>query len=628
VAARAVGAELSTLARLEAPLRARNLARTGGAGPADPIEPYHDRIRETVLGHLAPAERRALHAELARALEESGSNELEALAGHLREAGEHARAAGYAARAGDEAAQALAFDRAARLYRTALDLGPPDVAGRRALELKLGDALGNAGRGAEAAAAYLAAAGGDSPAAEGAALELHRRAAENYLRSGYYDEGMACLRDVLSAANLRMPSTPSAALAELAVRRVELRVRGLGFRERPAADVPEASLRRVDVCWSSALGLGMIDNVRGTVFQARNLLLSLATGEPYRVARALALEVAFVAIPGGAARGRALELLAEADALARRTGNPHALALVRLASGTSLYLVGRFPEAIAELDRADRLLRERCTGVAWERGSGLTIGIWSRWLTGDLRAFCRLVPLTIREAEERGDRYLATNLRSYVTNAHWLVKGDPGAARVQAALAIEGWSKAGFHLQHLHDMVARAQIGLYEGDPEEAYRVLEASWSKLTASLSLRMQTARVYATHLRARAALARAASMTGRLSALRREPLLREVRRAAEMLDGERVAWAAPLAEALRAGLAAIRGDADTAVEALDRAARGFRANGMELFAAAARRRLGEVMGGERGAALRGEAERWMRAQGVADPARMTAMMAPGFG
>jgi hypothetical protein len=434
---------------------------------------------------------------------------------------------------------------------------------------------------------------------------------------------MATLRDVLGEVGMRVPPTPSVALGLVLLERVRLRARGLAFTPRPASAVRPDVLRRIDVCWSAALGLGMIDNVRGAFFQARNLRLSLDAGEPYRVARALALEVPFVGVPGVAARGRALELLAEADALAQRTGHPHALGLVRLVSGTSLYLVGRFPEAVAELDRADVILRERCTGVTWERGSGLTIGIWARWFTGDLREFCRRVPLAIREAEERGDRYLATNLRSYFTNAHWLVQGDPAAARREAAQAIEGWSKAGFHLQHLHDLVARAQIALYEGDPDEAYRVLAESWAKLEASLSLRMQVARIYATHLRARAALGCAAA-----SKARRPALLAEVRRAAEALDGEHAAWAKPLADALRAGAAAIRGDAETAGELWDRAAEGFRVAGMELFAATARRRAGERLGGARGAAVAGEAERWMRAQGVVDPARITAMMAPGFG
>ncbi|MFT3776445.1 MAG: AAA family ATPase [Minicystis sp.] len=627
VAARAVDAELDELGRLDAELRAGHLARTGGVGAGDPIAPFHDRIRETVLGHLDANTKRAHHARLARALVETGSTELEALAIHFREAGDAPRAAGYAVRAGDEAAAALAFDRAARLYRTALDLGA-SLSSARALRVKLGDALANAGRGAEAAAAYLAAIAGEPRMSPGEALELRRRAAENYLRSGYFDEGMASLREVLAAVGMSVPRTPSAALAWLLLRRAQLRARGLAFAARPAPDIRPEALRRIDVCWSAALGLGMIDNVRGASFQTTNLLLSLDAGEPYRAARALALEVPFVAVPGGPARRRAVELLAEADALARRTGHPHALALVRVVSGTSLYLVGRFPEAIAELDRAEAMLRERCTGVPWERGSTLTIGLWSRWLTGDLREFCRRVPLAIREAEERGDRYLATNLRSYFTNTHWLVEGDPAAAKREAALAIEGWSKAGFHLQHLHDLVARAQIALYEGDPAEAYRVLAESWSKLEASLSLRMQTARIYAVHLRARTALALAASLPQGRAFLRRRALLAEVDRAAEALDAERMGWAAPLAEALRGGALAIKGNRDKAMTTMERAAEGFRLAGMELFAATARRRAGELMSGSGGGALAGAAERWMRSQGVVDPARITAMMAPGFG
>jgi hypothetical protein len=627
VAARAVGVALPELGRLEATLRGAELVRSSGVGDADEIEPFHDRVREAVLSALDPVARRAHHARLGLSLEAGGSAEPEALATHFREAGDAPRAARYAALAGDAAAAALAFDRAARLYRAALDQGPPPAVGARALQVELGAALGNAGRGAEAAAAYLAAIDASAPAGGVAvdALELRRRAAENYLRSGYFDEGMASLRAVLAAVGMRVPATPSAALAMLLARRAQLRLRGLSFREQPESAVPPEKLHRIDVCWSAALGLGMIDNVRGAYFQASNLLLALDAGEPYRIARALALEVPFVAVPGLAARPRALELLAAADTLARRTGHPHALALVRLVSGTSLYLAGRFPEAVAELDRAESILRERCTGVPWERGSGATIGLWCRFFTGDLREFCRRVPAAIREAEERGDRYVATNLRSYFTNAHWLLQGDPAGARREAAQAIEGWSKAGFHLQHLHDVVARGQIALYEGDPAEAHAVLGGSWSRLASSLSLRLQTARVYAVHLRARAALALAAEARGPLGLARRASLLLEASRAARALDGEGAPWAAHLAELLRGGAAAVMGRDEAAVAAFGRAAQGFRVEGMELFAAVARLREGQLLGDARGAALAAEAERWMLGQGVAEPDRVAAMLAP---
>src|SRR5262249_57054685 len=84
-------------------------------------------------------------------------------------------------------------------------------------------------------------------------------------------------------------------------RRFWLRLRGLRFRERDAGQVSAEQLTRVDICWSAAVGLSIVDTVRAADFQTRNLLLALRAGEPYRVARALAWEAAHQANYGGAA---------------------------------------------------------------------------------------------------------------------------------------------------------------------------------------------------------------------------------------------------------------------------------------------------------------------------------------
>ena len=83
----------------------------------------------------------------------------------------------YALRAAHAADRALAFLRAARLYRAAIDLGAPSP---EILYARLGQALANAGRGAEAAEAYLQAAS-LSHGAE--ATELRRMAAEHFSRA-------------------------------------------------------------------------------------------------------------------------------------------------------------------------------------------------------------------------------------------------------------------------------------------------------------------------------------------------------------------------------------------------------------------------------------------------------------
>ncbi|MHC5544784.1 hypothetical protein ACYOEI_41655, partial [Singulisphaera rosea] len=51
------------------------------------------------------------------------------------------------------------------------------------------------------------------------------------------------------------------------------------------------------------------------------------------------------------------------------------------------------------------------------------------------------------------------------------------------------------------------------------------------------------------------------------------------------------------------------------------------MALYAAATRRQLGMILGGDEGRSLISEADAWMTRQGVVNPARMAAMYSPGF-
>src|SRR6185369_12846323 len=133
-----------------------------------------------------------------------------------------------------EAEEALAFDRAARLYKLALELRPVEGPEGSAVRAKLGDALAHAGRGPEAAAAYLEAA---KRASGGQALHLRRRSAEELLRSGHIDEALAEFRIVLDAVGMELPKSPNRALVSLLLRRAQVRIRGLGFREREESQI-------------------------------------------------------------------------------------------------------------------------------------------------------------------------------------------------------------------------------------------------------------------------------------------------------------------------------------------------------------------------------------------------------
>ncbi|HSR96120.1 MAG TPA: AAA family ATPase, partial [Kofleriaceae bacterium] len=122
VAARAARLEASAFEAHLSLLRITNLVRTTGASAADHLEPYHDRVRSAVLAHTGAEASRALHRQLALALEAELHPDPEALALHWRETGEGARAAEYTALAAARASRTLAFDRAAELYRLALEL--------------------------------------------------------------------------------------------------------------------------------------------------------------------------------------------------------------------------------------------------------------------------------------------------------------------------------------------------------------------------------------------------------------------------------------------------------------------------------------------------------------------------
>jgi hypothetical protein len=129
---------------------------------------------------------------------------------------------------------------------------------------------------------------------------------------------------------------------------------------------------------------------------------------------------------------------------------------------------------------------------------------------------------------------------------------------------------------------------------------------------------------HCRARSALA-AAAANGTSG---KGDLLRVAEADARRIARENMAWATPYATLVRAGIARVRGDGDERVVAHLRAAIGeFEASEMKLHAMAAKDCLGRVARGDEASAARAEVEAWMRSQGVAEPARVVAMLAPGL-
>ena len=132
----------------------------------------------------------------------------------------------------------------------------------------------------------------------------------------------------------------------------------MGFTERDASQLSQAELTRIDICWSAANGLAMVDVIRGAGFQAQHLLLALDAGEPYRVARAIAMEGGFLATEGASSASQTARLFDLADALAARAGNPHGVALATLVRGNADYFAGSWNNARLRCDEAEATFRD------------------------------------------------------------------------------------------------------------------------------------------------------------------------------------------------------------------------------------------------------------------------------
>ena len=295
-------------------LRAAHFVRSSGS--SERIEIYHDRIREALVAHVSDEGVRRIHGRMAGVLVARQIDDPEALFEHYAGAGDRDRAAEHAMLAARKAMAALAFDRAAWLYRQALErtpMSPLPVEWRAGLA----EALANAGRPAEAAEAYLATAGASEMSRR---VEFQRRGAEQFLLGGHIDRGMEVTRDVLQAVGIGLSRTPLTSLASLVWHRARLQWRGLQFVERDAAQIAAGDLLRLDTYWAVTTGLGMVDMLRASDFSARHTLLALDTGEPYRIARALALEGMFIASPRPFApsQGRGLDWQSAGDRRPRR----------------------------------------------------------------------------------------------------------------------------------------------------------------------------------------------------------------------------------------------------------------------------------------------------------------------
>ncbi len=604
------------LERAIARLRVESLIREVGTGSEQRLDVHHDRIREVILAEMAGDDDRSRHRRLAAALERWERAPVAALARHWQAAGEEHRAGEYAQDAAVQAAENLAFERAATLYQMALRYTDPE--GPRSQELleSMGDCLVNAGRGAEAAEAYLAAAEGPS---EGPCLRLRRQGAEQLLKTGYIERGLKVTAEVLAAHGLKLPRSTGTAIATILWYRARVRLGGFRWTERSVEEIPPREIETLDALWSAACGLAMLDPIKCTAMGVQVLHRTLQIGLPRRVAIAFISEAMMLASQLGRRTPVTRDLERQAIQLAHRLEDPYVLAFVDLQRGIAALHVGEWATCLDLLLGAEKRFVDECQGVSWELVLCREYILYSLVEQGRLDELGNRMHTYLRDAELRKDRFAEGIVKCRFTHV-WLARDDVAGARALLDGVLETWPEGWITLQHYHVLLSQVDQCLYAGDSVGAGELLDREWPTIRTAPNARIPIARLDMQFLRARVALARA------VADVDREANLARARRLARRMT-DRFPHAGAFRGQILAGADRLGGDAGSALSRAEEAEAGYRAADMSVHAAVIRMARGQLLGGDEGQALLDAGRDEMTRVGVIRPGRIAAVYAPGL-
>jgi hypothetical protein len=504
----------------------------------------------------------------------------------------------------------LAFEHAAHIYELASAAweGEPDEVQREVLRA-LGTMLACAGVNARSAASFDRASEGAKVAD---ALELRRRAAEQWLRGGHLEQGMAELSELLTAVGAQLPRSGNQALRSMLFQRVRLSFRGLSFTRKTSRQISARELTAIDVYWSVGTSIGLVDFVSGADFQTRALSAALKAGEPTRIAKALSLEAIFTCVSEKPPCRRALHMIEIANAIAEELDDAHLRGLACLARSAVHLSLGDFSKGAEEASRAERLFRERCTGVIWEVGQAQQLNLLHLLQVGDFPNVAQRSERYMREALDRGDLYGHTSIVTLCGYLTPLLEDDPDTAEQMIDEAMAHWPKGSFHMQHFFELVAKTQIDLYRGGPL-ARRRMKAAWPGLSTSMLMRAPMVRTSAQWLWA---LAQLAAHDGTRSSA--TDVARQMRRAAKYLAKKPASYSGPLIELMYAQACWIEEDRAGARVHAERARAGIQHFDLGLVRQCTNYFCGHLAGGADGRAEQERALAELSQLGVRNPLR----------
>jgi eukaryotic-like serine/threonine-protein kinase len=589
----------------------------GSAGVADArIECYHDRLRDAVAGALDAGQRSELYRALAGALSCRDSPEL--LSRCQEAIGDRAGAAESAVHAARRAAAALAFERAIVHYRRALELGRPDAA----LLLQLAESLENAGYGREAAATFESLA----VRAEGEMrLDYQRRAALQLLETGHLDKGLELLSAVCRSVGLDLPS--SDATAFLTYQFISLQLRVSSKYDAPRLVTQPSSKQKLVLRTARAAVTGVVNHLQliATSIAAQYLREALRSGDTGDCVRALGFQAHMTTMVEPAS-AQAREALDRMQQLATDSMDNELLGFASMMQGTTAYHREEMRTARDHLSRAKTWLSE-CRGVEWEHDATNCYDLMSASYAGDYLDMARTTPIRLDEALRRGRVWAATMLTGFAGMPAWLSADDVDGYR-ERLHEVHRLQEQGEHRnwQRFVLLYAEGLLHVYVGEPQRGFEHFAKGHAKYKRSLFARRTAmgALGYATHRgRCAASALQLAPSAGR----GRRELLEGLSESISVLVSRGRSRSRALAALLTAARSLSSDAPERALDELQAALPLLERAGLRMHLAAARKRLGEHLGGDTGRELLMAAEDAMRAQGIRNIEAMTELNCPGL-
>lgn len=580
--------------------------------PERGFEPYADEVRRATLQLLGERRIGELHRTLAAALESLSGVEPHWLLSHYRGGGLHERAREYSIIAARRALSVLAFDHAASMYLSALEYVTEKEPGWCEINVGCAEAMAKAGRGEEAAQAYVRAAAACTGREQ---IALRSLAVSQWMRSGHVDRGLELLKETLQALGISWPKTRQSAVAQLLLNRAKIQIRGLKGVLQDEAAVPPVLLQRLDALHPAQTALGTFDHLLGAYFASEALFLALQAGEPKRLVGVLATEsvynVMLRGVDGEDRAARAYQRLEEAKA---RCPGAYETALAQISLSMCAFWAGRWRDVHDTARRAQLILREQVAGSTWEISLVRSIRYTVLVQTARASELAKEVPEELSCSAERGDFCSQLDLMQRMVTLHLMRDEAEAATSMLERMLTLRRQHPLCSLDHLI-MSSAVAVRLYRGQAREARQELASRWKQCQALGVHRLPLVRLTKLGMEADCIFAEVETSAGARS--------RQLQRLAKLAAKQSVAWAEGLSRSLSGMATEVAGQSVRASYHYTSAARLLQNHGVEGPALVAQMRAARLSADRAGKAAVEESMADLAARGVVAPERWASVI-----